>query len=152
MTAPKMVVISRHQAAIEFIAAELVKSMYATYALFNETSVTIVTEDCEERNEVVIPLVRGNARKEDVLNRTVYGNIPLPLSTHAECVFCVEFEGTPPRGQEYSLEDMRMAGAKLEEYRVYSKEQFDSTVKRLEVLDGDLNGRIGWKEFYLNKN
>lgn len=73
--------------------------------------------------EVVKTLSDGNAviasaTRDDVRDKVVYGDLPLHLACLAREVWVVEFEGTPPRGQEYTLADMLDAGACLRPYVV----------------------------------
>lgn len=64
------------------------------------------------------PVISGNATPEDVRGRRVFGNLPLRLAAEAAEVVAVEFEGDPPRGREYSFEDMLAAGVYLQAYTV----------------------------------
>lgn len=64
-----------------------------------------------------IPVIES-ATPDHVRDKVVYGNLPLPLACLAREVWVVEFEGTPPRGQEYTLADMLDAGASLRPYVV----------------------------------
>lgn len=86
------IIVSRHPAAVQFIRET---------AGLDET----------------IP-VFAEVKAEDVAGKIVYGNLPLHLACLCETVYAVEFEGAPPRGQEYSADDMKSAGAKLTPYRV----------------------------------
>ena len=88
-----MIVVSRHPAASQFILAEL--GLPATTPVFN-----------------------GNVTEEMVAGKHVVGNIPLRLCAVCDRVTAVEFDGTPPRGAEYSADDMRNAGATLRTYKV----------------------------------
>lgn len=85
-------IVSRHLAAIEFIRQELP----------DFTDAPIVAE----------------ATVEDVQGAWVVGNLPLHLAAHCHTVTAVEFTGTPPRGMEYTIDDMRAAGARLRAYHV----------------------------------
>ena len=64
------------------------------------------------------PVITGNATLADVAGRVVFGNVPLSLAYAAVAVVAVEFTGTPPRGAEYTLDQMVEAGARLTTYRV----------------------------------
>lgn len=55
---------------------------------------------------------------EDVAGREVVGNLPMALAALCERYWAIEFQGTAPRGAEYSAEDMEKAGAHLVEYQV----------------------------------
>jgi hypothetical protein len=89
------VIVSRHEAAIEF----------AREALGLPDDVRVI---------------RGNATKADVAGKTVIGNVPLALAASASQVLAIEFSGAPPRGAEYSVDDMRAAGARIVGYVVRS--------------------------------
>lgn len=86
------VIVSRHPAAIEFIRAE--------------------------RPEFAGAPVLESASASDVAGKVVAGNLPLHLAAWARKVLAVEFTGQAPRGAEYTLADMRAAGARLRAYRV----------------------------------
>lgn len=88
----KFIIISRHPAAVQFVREELPQFADAP--------------------------VLATASEEDVKGKVVAGNIPLYLACLAEQVVAIEFSGPPPRGQEYSIEDMRAAGADLRGYHV----------------------------------
>lgn len=75
--------------------------------------------------DAVIP-VFAQATADDVRGNVVAGNLPLHLACLARSVYTVEFEGRPPRGQEYTLEDMRVAGARLVSYTVSRSEDLDT--------------------------
>lgn len=85
-------IVSRHEAAIQFIRREAPEFLDA-------------------------PVV-AQATAEDVTGRVVAGNLPLHLAALAAEVVAVEFSGLPPRGQEYDLSAMDAAGACLRRYRV----------------------------------
>lgn len=88
----RLLIVSRHPAAIEFIRR--------TAPRFAEAPVLLT------------------ASVEDVRGAVVAGNVPLHLAAAAAEVVAVEFTGPAPRGQEYSLADMEAAGARLRRYRV----------------------------------
>lgn len=88
----EVVIVSRHPAAIEFI------KKYAP--VFADAPVL------------------SHATEDDVRDKIVIGNLPLHLASLAKRVIVIEFTGTAPRGQEYTLEDMINAGAVLREYQV----------------------------------
>lgn len=87
------IIVSRHPAAIEFIRRNDARFMTA-------------------------PVITGNATPSDVLGCIVAGNLPLSLARYAAEVVAVEFDGIPPRGAEYTAEDMVTAGARLARYLV----------------------------------
>jgi hypothetical protein len=92
--AMKKLIVTRHPAAAEFIREELGSGW----------------QDAEIKPEVT---------EEDVKNAVVAGNLPLHLAAKAARVLAVEFEGPPPRGAEFTVEDMRSAGARIMPYVVY---------------------------------
>lgn len=53
----------------------------------------------------------------DVVGADIVGNIPLQMAVIANSVYAIEFD-RPPRGAEYSVDDMVRAGARLVRYRV----------------------------------
>ena len=100
----RIVIVSRHPAAIKFIADNIGATCEPTLEVVGADGLKIH--------------VLSEATIEDVEGAIVYGNIPLSLASFAHAVFAVEFEGTPPRGAEYTLKDMVDAGAYLEVYQV----------------------------------
>ena len=54
---------------------------------------------------------------EEVQGCIVFGNLPMGLAALAQEVVAIEFSGDPPGGREYSIEDMRDAGAHLMSYQ-----------------------------------
>lgn len=92
-----IVIVSRHPAAIQFIREELRQRGF---------------------DPELVPVI-AQATDADVLGKHVIGNLPMQLACHALCVTAIEFDN-PPRGLEYSLEDMKKAGAKLTTYVVLS--------------------------------
>lgn len=85
------IIVSRHPAALDFLAS-----------LLDISRIPILTQ----------------AGPGDVRGKIVYGNLPLHLAALAAEVWAIEFDGAPPRGQEYSLADMVAAGARLVPYVV----------------------------------
>lgn len=86
------VIVSRHPAAVEFLRQNDARFADAP--------------------------VLESATADDVRDRVVGGNLPLHLAAEAAMVVTVEFTGPAPRGQEYTLEEMRNAGAHLRVYVV----------------------------------
>lgn len=86
------VIVSRHPAAIQFLL--------------------------QQANLPPTTPVIGSATVEDVRGKVVYGNIPYHLGCEAEMVVAIEFTGTPPRGTEYTIEQMIESGAVLRRYKV----------------------------------
>lgn len=89
---PERVIVSRHPAAVEFIRLSCPE--FAGAPVLEEAS------------------------PDDVRGKIVAGNLPLRLAALAAEVWAVEFDGEPPRGREYTLDDMRAAGAAVRRYRV----------------------------------
>ncbi len=63
-------------------------------------------------------VISGNAIPQDVEGKVVIGVLPMHLAALADEVYVIEFSGTPPRGKEYSLEEMESNGAYLARYTV----------------------------------
>lgn len=100
------VIVSRHPAAIEFI-----KPACGTD----------------------VPVLSGNVTPDEIAGKLVYGNVPLHLAAVAAEVVAVEFDGTPPRGQEYTLDDMVAAGATLRSYHVFDAQQLSCMAELLHI-------------------
>ncbi len=81
----RYVIVSRHKATVEFIL--------------------------EQVPEAAGCPVISTATVADVQDKIVIGNIPMGLGAEADAVWAVEFDGAPPRGQEYGLAEMHAAGA-----------------------------------------
>ena len=118
------VIVSRHPAAIAFIARALGGHLETlTHLIPAEKWVRVYRDGSNDpimpRTVVMdsIPVI-AEATLEDVRGKIVYGNIPLHLACAAEAVVAVEFAGPPPRGQEYDLAAMDAAGARLCGYAV----------------------------------
>ncbi len=67
-----------------------------------------------------IPILIGDVSATDVHGKIVVGNLPLHLAVHAGVVYAIEFAGPPPRGADFTADDMRAAGARLQPYSVSS--------------------------------
>ena len=131
------IIVSRHPAAIEFIARELglwdsptthrhCGPPPASGLRWLNPGQGVVTDDalrsglcsgwaiCRGEDAAVLPIpVLASAAANDVRGKIVYGNLPLHLATIAAQVVAIEFAGNPPRGAEYTLSDMAAAGARL---------------------------------------
>lgn len=92
------VIVSRHQGAIDFAKQYL--SRFATKA------------------EVESVPVVAQATSNDVYQKTAIGNLPMHLACWTHEVWAIEFEGDAPRGMEYTLDDMKNAGAVIRAYKV----------------------------------
>lgn len=64
--------------------------------------------------------VLTSATPDDVRGKVAAGNLPLHLARFARLVITVEFHGDPPQCGEYTIDDMRTAGAYLGQYVVYA--------------------------------
>lgn len=98
------IIVSRHPAAIAFIREHLAKEQLPP-----------CIHGGDEGEEIPVVAV---ATADMVRGKVVYGNVPLHLASAAAAVCVIEFDGPPPRGAEYSLEDMKAAGARLRWYGV----------------------------------
>lgn len=85
-------IVSRHPAAIEFIKKEVPG--------FHKAE------------------VKAEVAPADVMNKDVVGNLPMGLAALCWRYRAIEFRGRPPRGLEYTLEDMYNSGAYIAEYKV----------------------------------
>lgn len=103
------IIVTRHKGAVSFIAAALQGTDN------NGESVSVYC--IEARDRVQVPVV-SSATADDVRGKVVYGNLPMHLAAEADTVYAIEFDGDPPRGAEYNLDDMRRAGARLMPYVV----------------------------------
>ena len=123
------VIVSRHSAAIRFIASQLHPYWHPPIITpdrwTGSLSVIWQTIGVEPEENLLdsIPVV-GIACASDVVGKTVYGNLPLHLAALAARVVVVEFAGAPPRGECYSLADMVAAGAHLVEYQVQQMREY----------------------------
>lgn len=64
--------------------------------------------------EFVVPHIEP----EDAWSSVLIGNVPLHIAAVAEIVFAVEFDNGAPRGAEWTVEQMKAAGAHLTAYTV----------------------------------
>jgi hypothetical protein len=136
----KAVIVSRHVAAIQFIAeclgSEGIEYVFVPREPADPADVRPLSclgdvlgyvrpdvDDafwkpgtCVDRVNVL-----SSAAANDVRDRYIYGNVPLHLAAVAASVYAIEFS-SPPRGTEYTLADMHKAGAKLVQYRVTTVE------------------------------
>ena len=114
-----IIIVSRHPAAVAFIrqAAQLPES---------------------------VPVI-ASATADDVCGKVVYGNLPLHLAAHARAVVAVEFEGAPPRGAEYGLEEMIAAGARLQVYSIDRLGAAEPPALRAAIIEEDSDGAPLWE-------
>lgn len=98
---------------------------------------------------MIAPMKRGPADQsgtaDDVRGKVVAGNLPLHLAQHCAAVLAIEFAGPPPRGQEYGIEEMKAAGARLVKYVVHGPDDPASAAD----LDAWLTSRQG---VFFNEN
>ena len=99
------VIVSRHPAAVEFIRQEM-------------------PEFADAR-------IVESALVADIYGDVVAGNLPLHLAQYASAVLAIEFKGSPPRGAEYTIEDMRAAGAHLVSYVVFRSDKNERATNAL---------------------
>jgi len=59
-------------------------------------------------------------------NTVIVGNVPLALAAKAAAVVAIQFKGAPPRGTEYTADDMEAAGAYLQTYWVAETPTLDA--------------------------
>jgi hypothetical protein len=109
------VIVSRHKAAIEFIASYAAPDMGPAII---EHGRIIVNRSGQEGGGCTYIPVLASATEKDVSGKIVIGNLPLHLAAKAAKIVAVEFTGDPPRGQEYTYDDMVSAGAVLRTYGV----------------------------------
>ena len=126
------VIVSRHAAAVEFIASAIMaEEGYKTFEVLEDKVVIRSTARANpwendprkamvDNYEFEVEVI-ATATPDDVRGKKVYGNLPLHLAALAEKVVAIEFDGAPPRGAEYSLADMEAAGARLSVYTVIAK-------------------------------
>lgn len=116
-------VVTRHPGAVEWLRRQLPPSVTGGDWIYSPPSDPGIGRmawfeahglagDCQ-----VIP-VMADVTPDDVHARVVWGNLPLHLAKEAKEVVAIEFAGAPPRGAEYSANDMEKAGARLARYRV----------------------------------
>lgn len=104
----KCLIVSRHQAAVDFIRAT-----------------------CPE---FVDAPVLASAGPKDVIGAFVAGNLPLHLAALCREVYAVEFSGQAPRGSEYGLVEMRAAGAHVVCYEIFRADLLADAV--VEIAEG----------------
>ena len=131
----RIIIVSRHPAAVEFIARQLGGDTDWYWQSGAWTSdvheVAGLTAEFGPPSRVVVNVVPSfpgatdgrisvlaSASPDDVLGMVVYGTLPLHLACLAREVVAIEFAGAPPRGVEYTLADMVAAGARLVRYAV----------------------------------
>ncbi len=120
------IIVSRHAAAIEFIARELASIRDEPWRIVGpdpiirdgHRSLVLGRPRPDETDDSETIPVLDAATADDVRGKVVYGNIPLHLAAVAESVTAIEFSGAPPRGAEYTLAEMDAAGARLVSYGV----------------------------------
>src|ERR1700722_5422090 len=113
------VIVSRHPAAIEFIAQQLSDENHNWSFRNKDVLLNPMRPILEERfysptdegytdwklSGQTIPIFSQIDSVEQIQGKIVYGNLPLNLASVADSVFAIEFSKGAPRGQEYTLED-----------------------------------------------
>lgn len=120
------IIVSRHPAAVEFIARELGGHLsdhghglqYVVVPRWKRGGGVVCNDPASPYDRIP---VLASATADDVRGKVVYGNLPLHLAALAAEVVAIEFSGIPPRGAEYTLVDMDAAGARLAAYTVTAK-------------------------------
>lgn len=111
-----LIIVTRHAGAIEWIRRRMERSAQQPVVL-RETPDGL----CLSCPAWAAPIpILSTATEGDVIGRIVIGNVPLHLASLALQVWAIEFTGNPPRGQEYTAEDMEASGARIRKYRVES--------------------------------
>lgn len=114
-----VVIVSRHKAALEFVAGTFRTDCMDAQVLDDRIALYGMADTPYAGTDYgSIRVITGNAVPDDVAGKVVIGNVPLSLAALAERVDTIEFGGTPPRGQDYSLTEMLAAGAHLKSYTV----------------------------------
>jgi hypothetical protein len=118
-------VVTRHPAALDWLAYMLTNEHDEAFADFDAGTLTIApradTHDygsVDKEEAKVIPVCTGNVTAEQVRSKVVVGNLPLQLAALCSEVWAIEFNGPPPRGRDYGVQEMVEAGARLAGYRV----------------------------------
>ena len=135
------VIVSRHIGAIQFITQVILEEMnpylvvkeflgdvngdsvptQLTIGYYKQADIDELETNSTYLTEWVtveeVPILT-QANKEEVQDKVVYGNLPLHLAQYTKYICAVEFEDTPPRGLEYTLEDMIFAKAKISRYTI----------------------------------
>jgi hypothetical protein len=116
------VIVTRHKAVPEWPASQWGYRVAYSDADGSPTRLCLMGEPDERGVRPVlsnIPVLwQKNATPKDVQGKVVYGNVPLDLAALCECVCPVLFKGNPPRGAEYTKDDMVQAQAYLGYYAV----------------------------------
>lgn len=113
------IIVSRHASAVDFLVSELsAPNVSVTLSAARDAMHIIARNEYgEDEFHGTIPIL-ASAAPDDVRGKIVYGNLPLHLAALAEEVRVIEFAGAAPRGQEYTLADMKAAGACVRRYMV----------------------------------
>jgi|SRR3989344_4689199 len=108
-----IIIVSRHPAAIQFCAAHIAdRENWNQYSIFSDKV------EFYEGEEVYTVPIKSSVTPADVTGVEVYGNLPMNLAAVAGGLSVIEFGSNPPRGQEYTLADMEVAGAFIASYKV----------------------------------
>jgi len=108
-----VIIISRHEATITWIASQFGEGWHVNPEGRLESAPKYKSGDGDK-----VKVIRENATDGQVGGRVVIGNIPIGMASLARQIYAVEFAGEPPRGREYTVDDMNKAAARLRAYRV----------------------------------
>lgn len=109
-------VVSRHEGAIDWLCGMLGLRRGGR----SEYPATMADADREwliNPAGDLIRLERGNLEPRDAHGIAI-GNLPMGIAAQCDRVYAIEFAGQPPRGHEYTADDMAAAGARIARYRV----------------------------------
>ena len=124
------VIVTRHKGALQWLCGQLECENDARWSVHfdGDTPVfldlvgfeTGYTPGIGEEPTLLdrIVVYAGVVNRRDIQSLDVIGNLPLHLAVYAASVTAIEFSGAPPRGAEYTAEEMVIAGACLSRYRV----------------------------------
>lgn len=117
----EIVIVSKHPAVTEYIIRELSPICPFCDELEWETPGCRLAR--HQRPKVI-----ASAKGEDVVGKVVIGDVPLSLAARAKLFIAIEYEGSPPKGTDYSIEDMEAEGVYLVAY----------SIKEVDVPSGDV--------------
>jgi len=124
------VIVSRHKGAIEFIATTIAQGNGWVWDIAPNNFIRFVEIiDGVRKDKGIISVITDDATKADVIDRVVYGNLPLALAVLTKEIRAVEFEGKAPRGQEYTCADMVAAGAYITSYVILTAFEYETLIR-----------------------
>lgn len=90
-----------------------------------------ITEEIKKVGKTVDWGFPSTTKSRDIKDDILYGrNIPLRLACEAREVWEICYKETPPTGN-YTVEDMRAAGATIQRFYVFNDKQADSICKKM---------------------